>query len=446
MTSSNNPISFKGTTEGKDKKKVLIICYYWPPAGGPGVQRWLKFVKYLSDFDIHPIVYIPENPNYPIIDHSLMAEIPAETTILKHPIKEPYKFAEFLSKKDSKTISSGLITKEKEQSLIELLMLYIRGNYFIPDARKAWVRPSVKFLTDYLKNEPIDTVITTGPPHSLHLIGLQLKEQLGINWIADFRDPWTTIGYHKKLKLGKEAIRKHEQLETKVLANADHILVTSESTKKEFSTKSSRPITVITNGYDQQQFLKEPKDQSFSLSHIGSLLSERNPKNLWTILGELINENEEFKQEFRLKLIGVVSEEVLSDIQKFIPLENIEIIGYVDHKEALKLQKRSQLLLLIEIDSEETKAIIPGKLFEYMVAETPILSIGPTSTDVERLITSTNTGRYFYYDASHELKEYLLSCYLAYKASNLKVHPIGLQQYHRKELTKKLAEVIDGLS
>lgn len=424
------------------QKKALIITYYWPPAGGPGVQRWLKFVKYLPDYGIHPVVYIPENPSYPTLDHSLLDEIPENVTILRQPIKEPYKLAEVLSKKSSQTISSGVIPKKKKQSFIQRFMLYVRGNFFIPDARIAWVKPSVNYLSEYIQKENIHTVITTGPPHSLHLIGLQLKTKLEIQWIADFRDPWTTIGYHKKLKLSAKAVKSHEQMEKQVLNSADQIIVTSKNTKKEFKAKTKQPINVITNGYDYQQLPKVSKDLKFSLAHIGSLLSERNPKILWKVLGELINEHDDFKQEFVLRLIGVVSDDVLNEIHKYIPQENRDVIGYVNHKEALKCQRQAQLLLLIEIDSEDTKAIIPGKLFEYMVAETPIVSVGPRESDVEQIISSTNTGRYFYYDAEDELKDHLLSRFQEFKNSTFTSFPIGLQQYSRKALTKKLAELI----
>ncbi|MGC1633238.1 MAG: glycosyltransferase family 4 protein [Gelidibacter sp.] len=446
MTSESNSFPLGEMSEGQSGKKVLIITYYWPPAGGPGVQRWLKFVKYLPDYGIHPVVYIPKNPSYPMLDDTLMTEITKDVTILKHPIKEPYRFAEVLSKKASKTMSSGVIPKEQKQSLIQQLMLYVRGNYFIPDARKAWVKPSVSYLSEYLQKENIETVITTGPPHSLHLIGLKLKVQLGTKWIADFRDPWTTIGYHKKLKLSARATKKHEELEVKVLSTADHIIVTSDNTKKEFATKSKQSISVITNGYDYQQLPKGTKDQKFSLAHIGSLLSGRNPKVLWKVLGELIQENDDFRQEFVLRLIGLVSDVVLNEIRKFIPDNNIENVGYVNHTEALMYQRQSQLLLLIEIDSEDTKAIIPGKLFEYMVAETPIIAVGPEDTDVERIIASTNTGRYFYYNAEAELKEHFQSCFSNFKNATLVSYPIGLQQYSRKALTKKLADLITNLS
>ncbi len=426
----------------KMPKKVLIITYYWPPAGGPGVQRWLKFVKYLHEFDIHPVVYIPENPSYPIIDKSLLSEVPTDLTIISHPIKEPYKLAEFFASKHSKTISSGVIPKERKQNFVQKLMLYVRGNYFIPDARRAWIQPSVNYLSDYIQKENIQTVITTGPPHSLHLIGLKLKEQLNIKWLADFRDPWTTIGYHKQLKLTPSSARKHEQLEKDVLQTADCIIVTSENTKSEFNQKTSKPVEVITNGYDTYLLQKTQKDEKFTISHIGSLLSGRNPTILWEVLRELIQENADFKKHFQLKLIGVVSEVVLNAINSQNLKDYVNVVGYLSHEDALIQQRQSRLLLLIEIDSEDTKAIIPGKLFEYMISETPIIAIGPKESDVERIIHSTNTGRYFYYDERNNLKSQILMYFEAYKTDSLATNPIGLKPYSRRELTKTLSELI----
>ena len=422
--------------------KTLIITYYWPPAGGPGVQRWLKFVKYLPEFGIEPIVYCPENPNYPIVDESLVSEIPENITILKQPIKEPYGLASWFSKGKSKKISSGVIPKAKKQSLIEKAMLYIRGNYFIPDARKNWIQPSVAFLSNYIKEHQIETIITTGPPHSLHVIGLQLKEELDINWIADFRDPWTTIGYHKDLKLTESSKAKHINLEQNVLNTADEIVVTSNHTKNEFQTKTKQPISVITNGYDTHSVRVEGKDELFTLSHIGSLLSERNPEVLWETLSELIEENENFSKAFKLQLIGVVSDDVIESIHKNGLKNHVNVVGYVSHDEALKFQMQSQLLLLIEINSEETKAIIPGKVFEYLISETPILAIGPKDADVEQIIKSTNTGTYFNYNQKTELKAQLLSYFKAFENNALIVNAIGLQPYSRKALTEKLSVLI----
>ena len=423
-------------------KKALIIAYYWPPAGGPGVQRWLKFVKYLSDFGVEPIVYSPENPNYPLYDFTLEKEIPEGITILKQPINEPYKLASLFSKKKSKTISKGIIPQKKQQSPIDKVLLYIRGNFFIPDARKNWVTPSVSYLSKYLIENEINTIITTGPPHSMHLIGLKLKQELGVKWLADFRDPWTTIGYHKQLKLSKSSEKKHKKLEAQVLNNADHIIVTSFKTKEEFESITKQPITVITNGYDVEKIESITMDSKFTLSHIGSLLSERNPNVLWKVLKDLISENESFKADFRLNFVGAVSDTVLKSITEYSLIDFTQLESYVEHREAIKKQRESQVLLLIEIDSEDTKCIIPGKLFEYMVSHRPIIAIGPEDSDVSKIISSTNTGKYFNYSDYDSLKLTVLEYYKAFKNNNLQTHPIGLEQYSRKALTKSLSKLI----
>lgn len=427
------------------KKKVLIILYYWPPAGGPGVQRWLKFVKYLPEFNIEPIVYCPSNPNYPIIDKSLKDEIPNGITVISQPIQEPYRFAKLLSKKSYKSISSGVIPKRKRQSLVERLMLFVRGNFFVPDARKNWVNPSVAFLSDYINKNVIDTIITTGPPHSLHLIGLHLKQSLNIKWVADFRDPWTTIGYHKSLKLMNFAKKKHIQLEQRVLNTVDEIIVTSNHTKNEFSLKSKQPIKVITNGYDNNSVAINSKDDKFTISHIGSLLSERNPLVLWEVLSELVSENQLFANAFQLSFIGVVSDAIINTVKSFGLINHLNILGYVNHDKAIEFQKKSQLLLLIEIDSEDTKAIIPGKLFEYMISETPIIAVGPKDSDVETFITESNTGSYFLYSEKEKLKIKVLSYFEDFKNGPLKSNPVGLQKYSRRNLTEKLSDILHQL-
>jgi len=422
-------------------KKVLIITYYWPPAGGPGVQRWLKFVKYLPDFDIKPIVYIPENPHYPIIDESFVGDIPKGIVVYKHPINEPYKLASLFSRKKAKRISSGII-KSQKQSFLEKIMLWVRGNLFIPDARKNWVKPSVRFLTAILEKEKIDTVVTTGPPHSVHLIGHQLKNKNNIKWLADFRDPWTSIGYHKKLKLTPKSERKHKVLEHLVLTSADQIIVTSSTTKKEFEGITSKPISIITNGYDSDYKGDNPLTKDFTISHIGSLLSGRNPKVLWGVLAQLVQENETFKQSFKLRLAGIVSEDVLQSIYSSGLKEHIELVGYLSHGQAIKLQQESQVLLLVEIDSEETVGILPGKLYEYISARRPILAIGPNNWDAVQIIEGTRSGTTFDYQSEIALKDVILKWFAAYTEGKLNIPSEGVEKYSRRELTQELSKLI----
>jgi galactitol-specific phosphotransferase system IIB component len=425
-----------------EQKKLLIITYYFPPAGGPGVQRWLKFVKYLPEFGVQPIVYVPENPTYPIVDEGLVGEISDKVIVLKNKIWEPYQLASIFSKNKTKKISSGIFPQKKKQTFLDKTFLWVRGNLFIPDARVFWVKPSVSYLEKYIKENNIDTIVTSGPPHSLHLIGLELQNKLKVKWFADFRDPWTTIGYHKALRLSSYATKKHKSLEHKVLNAADEIIVTSKTTKTEFEAITSKPITVITNGYDVETVERQTLDSKFTLAHIGSFLSDRNPPFLWEVLVELMQEVPEFKSHLEIKLIGAVSQEVLDAIEEHRLKDYLNLLGYVSHQEAVVHQRKSQVLLLIEINSEDTKSIIPGKLFEYMVSNRPIIAIGPQGSDFADIVTQTNTGVFFDYSEKARLKSVILDFFKQFLEGKLQAHGVGLQQYSRKNLTKQLAQLI----
>ncbi len=423
-------------------KKVLIITYYWKPAGGPGVQRWLKFVKYLRDFGFEPIVYVPENPMYPMIDEQIGKDVPTDIQVIKQPIWEPYGLASLFSKKKTQKISSGIIPRKK-MSFTEKIMLWVRGNLFIPDARKFWVKPSVRFLSDFIEKNDIQTIITTSPPHSIHLIGYHLKNKFPkLKWITDFRDPWTSIGYHKDLRLTKWADKRHKFWEKEILQSSDLVITTSFKTQEDFSQLTSKPIHVITNGYDIQNQVKAKVSDMFLVSHIGSLLSDRNPKALWKVFADLTRENSEFAQDFRLCFAGKISSDIEEDIASLGLSDYVINKGYISHNEAIELQQTSQILLLIEINSRETAGIIPGKLFEYMISERPILAIGPENWDAAHIIEKTNTGKFFMYADEIQIKQTIMEWYALYKNKSLKTNPIGLLPYSRKKLTEKLAQLL----
>ncbi|NNF19733.1 MAG: glycosyltransferase family 4 protein [Flavobacteriaceae bacterium] len=422
-------------------KKVLVISYYWPPAGGPGVQRWLKFTTYLQDFGIQPVVYVPENPEYPLLDPSLEEKIPGHITVYKGKIREPLRLTAFFGRKKAKQISKGIIPGKKA-SLAERLLLWIRGNFFIPDARVWWVSPSVSKVRDILAKEGIDTMITTGPPHSVHLIGDKVKQECNVKWLADFRDPWTSIGYHKDLKLGGRAKQKHKQMEANVLRSADKILVTSQTTKEEFSAITTKPIVVLTNGYDKEEYDRvEPEVNSyFTISHIGSLLSERNPVQLWSALAELLEENKEFREQLRIRLVGVVSPEVVHSIHSYGLQPYLELQGYVSHTRAIALQKGASVLLLLEIDREVSKGIIPGKLFEYMASGRPVIAIGPGQWEAGKLLEEEERGKVFGYQEKTAIKEQLSSYFTQYKNGELVQKGGDPVAYSRYSITAQLAK------
>ena len=423
--------------------KVLIITYYWPPAGGSGVQRWLKFVKYLQDFEIEPIIYTVDNPNYAIVDKSLENDIPENITVLRKSIWEPNSIFSFFKKGNAKT-SAGFLNPNP--SFFGKILQYIRANYFIPDARKFWIKPSVKFLEEYLSKNPVDVIITTGPPHSLHLIGLQLKKKLGLKWISDFRDPWTEIDYFHQLPLTKKAIIKHQELEKKVIKTSDAVIVVGKTMKENFNHFSNK-IKVITNGFDSgvNSFKEEISlDKKFSITHIGLMNSDRNPRILWEVLLELIQENAEFKNDIEIKLIGKIADNVENSLVK-LPKKWINKIGYVSHQKVKKYQQESQVLLLAVNKVPSAKAIITGKIFEYLQAKRPILAIGPEDGDLAEILSETNSGVIVDFEDKKRLKREVLKLYLEFKNGDLKVNSKNIEQYHRKELTKILSKVIKDL-
>ncbi len=422
-------------------KKALIITYYWPPAGGSGVQRWLKFVKYFRDFGIEPIVYTVENANYPIQDASLQKDIPNEIEILKQPIWEPNNLLSFFGKK--KTESAGFLNPNP--TFFGKILQYIRANYFIPDARKFWVKPSVKFLKEYISKNNIDVVITTGPPHSLHLIGLQLKQQLGIKWISDFRDPWTEIDYFHQLPLSKKAIEKHHQLEQKVLKLSDAVLVVGETMKENYQP-FNKNIFVVTNGFDGEIEEIKELDTSFSITHIGLMNADRNPTMLWKVLAEILSENIDFTLDFQLKLIGKVDASVKNDIIKYDLDKNVVLVDYVSHNEVVEFQKKSQVLLLIVNNVPSAKGILTGKIFEYLMAKRPILAIAPANGDLAEILNNSNAGKVIDFNDEISLKNHILELYSQFKNGNLTINSNGINKFHRKELTKKVVEIINQIT
>ena len=420
------------------KKKVLIITYYWPPAGGSGVQRWLKFSKYLRGFDIEPVIYTIDNPSYPILDKSSESEIAKDLEILKQAIFEPNSMLSFFGRNNKKE-SAGFLNPNP--TFLGKIVQYIRANYFIPDARKFWIQPSVNFLSNYLENNHIDAIITTGPPHSMHLIGLELKKKLGIKWISDFRDPWTEIDYFQQLPLTKKATKKHQDLEQEVLIKSDMVVVVGETMKEKFLQHTKR-IEVLTNGFDSNEnSLTQELDQKFSITHVGLMNSDRNPTILWKVLNEISNTNPNFKNDLRIKLIGKIDDAVIQDLKVF-DHNTIETIPYLDHKDVSKYQASSQVLLLSINEVPSAKGIITGKIFEYLQAKRPILAIGPEDGDAAMILKNTNAGTIIGFKNKTVLKATILNLYKDYKEGVLFVKSINIEQYHRKNITSQLAEVI----
>jgi len=423
--------------------KVLIITYYWPPAGGSGVQRWLKFVKYLQGFGITPVVYTVENPDYALEDASLQKDIPKGLEVLRHSIWEPYALANIFNKGKAKQTSAGFISSK--QSLFGKLSTYIRANYFIPDARKFWIKPSLRFLEKYLIENPVDAIISTGPPHSTHLIGLGLQEKLGVSWVADFRDPWTDIDYFHQLPLTKRGLKKHHTQEALVVSKADLVLVVG-TTMRQMLLKYNKNIAVVTNGYDGQ-IDKEAValDARFSITHIGLMNEARNPYSLWKVLSELCDELPDFAKDLEIKLIGKTDASVQHSIAAEGLVGCVNDLGYIPHDQVHQHQKSSQVLLLAVNKVPSAKGIITGKIFEYLLAKRPIVAIGPEDGDLAAILKETHAGDIFDFDTSSRLKEKIVALYQTYKENELVVHSKHIDTYHRKALTGTLASLLKKL-
>ncbi|MDQ8142588.1 glycosyl transferase family 1 [Chryseobacterium sp. CFS15] len=429
-----------------EDKKILIITYYWPPAGGPGVQRWLKFAKYLPEFGWKPIIYTPENPSYPLLDNSLMKDVPDNLEIVRTKIWEPYQLAEKLNKSNKK-FKAGQFDVGNNQSWKSKLSIWVRGNFFIPDARVFWVNPSTKFLEQYLKINNIETIVTSGPPHSMHLIGLNLKKKFpDLKWIADFRDPWTEISYYKHLKLTNRSDKKHRQLESEVFKNADITLATSYTDAENFR-KSGANAFCITNGFDEtdsnpQTLQPSNSPTQFTLSYIGVLEQLRNPENLWKALDNLVKTNSDFAENFNLKFVGRIDDKILEVIEKSSLKDHIQNLGYLSHDKAVDEMAKSSLLLITNFPNDSSKGIIPGKIFEYLATGKQIISFGPNEADVAKILDETKAGKHFGYNDSREIENFILEKFELWKNGNLLENTQNIEQFSRKNLTKQLVQIL----
>ena len=327
------------------------------------MQRWLKFAKYLPQFGWDPVIYTPSNGEMPVIDASLEKDVPVEAIVIRQPIWEPYHlYKRFVGRRKEEKINTGFLSEGKKSGVTEKIAVWLRGNLFIPDARKFWVKPSIKFLSHYINTNKIDAIVSTGPPHSMHLIALRLKQLFNIPWLADFRDPWTNIDFYSDLMLSKRADRKHHNLERKVLSNASAVVSIGKTMANEFEDMVNRKVNVITNGYDDDDMPKEKikRDNKFSIAHIGTMVKTRNPKTLWKVLKQLVDEDKIFSSNLEIELVGKIDFEVRKSLEEYDLLPFTRFINYINHDDVIRMQAQSQVLLLILNNTEKFKGNFNG--------------------------------------------------------------------------------------
>ena len=433
------------------RKKVLILTYYWPPSGGAGVQRWLKFSKYMREFGYEPIVYTADNPEYPSIDESLIKDIPENLTVLKTRVWEPYQLYKwFTHQKKDHRINTGFLNQDRKKGIAEKISIWIRGNFFIPDARKFWIKPSVRYLAQYLAENPVDLIATTGPPHSVHLIGMAVSRRLKIPWIADFRDPWTKIDYYQDLMLTWLADRRHRRLESCVVSNARFVSVNSHDMKRYFNELGVNTVQVIPNGYDPEDF-DDPEDNGeknvvkpdakFSITHVGTITPSRNSETLWKVLSDLVHSNDGFAGDLELRLIGDCDYSAVKAIEDLNLYNWVHSTRYIPHNEAIGILKRSQVLLLLIRNTPFARGAQPAKLFEYMNAGRPILAVGPPNGEAASFLDETKTGFTVDFNDYDGMKELILNLYESYRKGNLSNEAVNIDRYSRKTQTGAMTEI-----
>ncbi len=440
-------------------KRVLIISYYWPPTGGSGVQRWVKFAKYLPSEGWQPVIYTPENPEQLAIDDTLEAEIPAEAEVIKTRITEPYElYKKFLKKSGhSKEAVEVNPVNAQNKSFAQKAAMWVRGNFFRPDPRRLWIRPSVKFLKKYLKEHPVDLIVSTGPPQSMHIIGMKLARATGLPWIADFRDPWTKIFYFKHLSMTRATERWHKRMEKKVLDEATRVVAVSPLVQQDFQMMTQTPVELITNGFDECDFegvedsdkgqhAAGGPDKDFVLTHTGLFAADGNPTVLWEVLADKCAADPTFGKLLKIKLIGKSDTQIISAIEAAGLGNHLTDMGYQPHNKAIEEQRNASLLILPLRKEPEYKAVLPGKLFEYLASWRPVLGIGQPDGAMSMILNQTKTGVVLDWNDKASLSRFIDLCWNNHLKGALTVEDADLSQFTRRNLTRRMAQLFDSVT
>jgi len=392
-----------------------VITYYWPPGSSPGVQRWLKLIKELCRRSYEVVVFTVEKPYVPAIDYSLEKDVPSEVTVIKTPSYEPTSMYNLLRGRSGRQSQVGLGDIKEKKGAVNLVAKYLRSNVFIPDAKIGWYLLTRKRLASLIKDYNIDIVVSTGPPHTAHLMAKQLQKATNVKWVADFRDPWVGVYYDQYLNRSKAAIRKNESLERQVVLSADQVITVSDGQKREL-LKYRKDISVILNGYDVEDIpsVQARKTDKFILRYTGKA-----------------KEEEDFDFDFRLSLVGNISNEVLADLDYFGIQHLVEVSDFVPHHDAIRLMIDANLLWLPIPQSEDNENIITGKIFEYLASATPILSVGPTMGDASAILKSCDRDPMQEYQDEDSIEEVIRKYFNLWKKNS------QMQFKHKGDLHKR---------
>ncbi len=437
------------------------------------MQRWVKFARYLSDFGWTPVVVVPEGAAYPVEDASLSADVPDGMEVIRVPIWEPFDAAQRLlgaQATEVERLGASAKAGEEKDSVASRLAKWVRGNLFIPDARVGWVRPATKAIVRHLLEKPAAAIITTGPPHSVHLIGRNVQRTMAqrgqpIQWIADFRDPWSDIDYLDDFHLTSWARQQHKKLERQVVNACDRLLVTAWGAAAGLLDISAtevrkRPdVWWIPNGWDAQDLpspfpeAQAPDPETFVLAHFGSLYASRDFPAVWTAVRDwnLAAATLTDRRKIQLHFWGNTAPEVQASLRLLLPEEDVVIHGNLPHKQAVAQMAKADALLLLHNDTASGRKCIPGKLFEYLAVGRPLLAVGPDPGDLawimreEMLRTSPGAPLHFHAPTDGNGLFQTLGRLVGTTFADAQLDPAMVGRYERRALTSDLALRLDEL-
>ena len=415
-------------------KKLLFITYFWPPSGKATLHWPLSIIKYLPASGWQPEVLTVENESFTQKDESLLKEVDPRLKVYKSRALEPFNiYRRFTGKeKDEQLVASETISTENK-SLSHKLSIWIRMNIFVPDARIGWYLSAVKKGKEILTEGEFSAIVTIGPPHSTHLIGMKLSKESSIPHIPVLIDPWVDIIYYRNFKRTSPTLALDNHLEKSVMMNASSVVFVTKTTMDDYRKKYPSikdKSNVLYWGYNEDDFEgvePESNNKNFKLLiHAGNIFDYQNPPRLWERLKEMTS-----IEDIRIKFIGTVSPVIKNEIEKTGLTQKTDFAGFLPYKEMLSNLMKADYLLVCATE----KRHVPGKLFEYLRTGKPILAFGDDNEEVKNILEKTNSGMIFRYD--EDPKEFFE------KADSFNTDLQAVKEFDRRNIAAKFGDILD---